>query len=202
MPESAAPPTLPRHHQLQLRPAATGDVPALVALAKDTFRDTYRHLDTAEDIEDHVTRNFTPAAFLALLEDSRTSLLLAALDVRLVGYAQVAQSPAPPCVSGPAPIELCRLYLRQDVIGQGLGAALMEAVHAEARRREGQTLWLGVYDRNERARDFYRRWGFVDVGTKDFYFGGRTYADPVMSAPVRPCGKMPALPPSFPQGTP
>jgi hypothetical protein len=28
--------------------------------------------------------------------------------------------------------------------------------------------------------------GFVEVGTKDFLFGGRLYADPVMSAPIGP----------------
>lgn len=83
-------------------------------------------------------------------------------------------------------MELARLYLRQSVIGKGYGKALMQAVHAVARRARCQTVWLGVYDRNAHARNFYMRWGFVDVGTKDFLFGGKLYADPIMAAPVPP----------------
>lgn len=89
-----------------------------------------------------------------------------------------------------APIELARLYLREEALGKGLGAAFMRAAHAEARRQGCQTLWLGVYDRNVRAREFYRRSGFADVGTKEFLFGGLSYADPVMAAPVRPPGQL------------
>ena len=61
----------------------------------------------------------------------------------------------------------------------------MKAVHAVARRAHRKTIWLGVYGRNEHARAFYRRCGFVDVGTKEFVFGSKTYVDPVMSASVR-----------------
>ena len=61
---------------------------------------------------------------------------------------------------------------------------LIDDPHDEARRRHCQTLWLGVYERNERARTFYKRWGFVDVGTKEFAFGGRTYFDPIMASRV------------------
>jgi len=82
------------------------------------------------------------------------------------------------------PIELARLYLDESVIGQGLGGRMMRAAQAEARRQGARTLWLSVYDRNLRAVDFYKRCGFVDVGGKEFFFGGKIYVDPVMAAPV------------------
>ena len=125
------------------------------------------------------------AAFASILSD-RSSVVLVALSGQgeYVGYTHVAHSVPPSCVLGPAPIELARLYLRQSVVGRGYGAALMEAVHAVARRANCKTIWLGVYHRNEHARTFYKRWGFVDVGTKDFVFGGQIYADPVMAASV------------------
>jgi GNAT superfamily N-acetyltransferase len=112
------------------------------------------------------------------------SLEVAESGKRLVGYFQVRASPPPPCVTGPAPLELARLYLRADTIGTGLGAQLMRAAFAEARRRGCRTMWLVVYSGNARAREFYRRWGFSDVGLKDFHFGGQVYADPVMAAAV------------------
>ena len=169
--------------RLVIRRATPDDVPALAELAANAFRDTYRELDDAADIEDHVTTQLTPAVFARHLEDPASTLLVA-LDPDYVGYAHVKLSDAPPCVSGPAPLELARLYLRQNSIGRGLGAALMRAVFDEARRLQRETIWLGVYERNLHAREFYRRWGFADVGTKEFLFGGRRYDDPVMAARV------------------
>lgn len=172
-------------HQPVVRPAQPDDVNALVELATTTFRDAYRSFDDPDDITDHVTKNFTPAIFADILEDKSSTLLVLVTGDRLIGYVQTKVSGPPACVTGPSPIELAKLYLRQEAIGRGHGTALMLAAHAEARRRGCKTLWLGVYDRNQRARDFYQRWGFVDVGTKQFIFAGRSYADPVMSAPVR-----------------
>lgn len=170
---------------LIIRRAMPEDVGRLVELATTAFRDTHRGLDDPAEIEDYVSGAFTPEKFEAILQDARSVLLTALCDGVHVGYAHIAQSTPPPCVSGPAPIELARLYLSQSVIGKGYGSALMNAVHAVARQAGCGTIWLGVYDRNERARDFYKRWGFVDVGTKEFLFGGRSYADPVMSAAVK-----------------
>ena len=171
--------------ELSIRPATLQDVPHLVELATNTFRDTYRLLDDPDDIEAYVAEAFTPERFTAILQDTACVLLVAlAAEQSYVGYALVAHTLPPPCVTGPAPIELSRLYLSQSVIGKGYGAALMQAVHAVARRAGCQTVWLGVYDRNEHARNFYKRWGFADVGTKDFLFGGKLYADPIMAAAV------------------
>ena len=51
-------------------------------------------------------------------------------------------------------------------------------------RQGAGTLWLGVYDRNVRAVEFYRRFGFAQVGVSEFLFGGRIYSDPIYAAAV------------------
>lgn len=163
-----------------IRQATADDVAALVALAQNAFRDTYRGIDDAQAIEDYVSAELTAPYFRSHTDNRDSRLLVVERGRELIGYALVARSPAPPCVGAAPSVELVRLYLRRDVQGKGIGAALMHAVHAAARGFGAAAIWLGVYDRNLRARDFYGRWGFVDVGTKDFSFGGQLYADPVM----------------------
>jgi len=165
--------------------ASPVDIAALVELASTTFRDAYRDLLDAQEIEDYIAAHFTRATLSATLADSSSRWITAAKDGRPLGYALLRDSQPPPCVLGPMPIELGRLYVRQEVMGTGCGLALMRAVQAEARKLHRRTLWLAVYDRNVRAIDFYRKFGFVEVGTTDFRFGGRVYADPVMAAAVR-----------------
>jgi ribosomal protein S18 acetylase RimI-like enzyme len=169
---------------LTIRYATAEDAPALAKLATDAFRDTHRPLDDPDEIEEYVAANFCLGVVAAFIEDPSSIVLLAVSSGKLVGYAHLKLSQALPCVSGPDPIELSRLYLAQGTIGKGIGAQLMRAVHAEARRHNRKTVWLSVYDRNVRAVEFYRKFGFVEVGKKRFPFGGRVYMDPVLSAPV------------------
>jgi len=168
-----------------IRIATGDDIDGLVELAAATFRETYSSTDDATEIEEYIGREFTPQTLTTILNDPASIVLVALGDRRLLGYAHLKESPPPPCVTGATPIELARLYLRSETIGQGHGAALMKSVLSMARLRNRKTLWLVVYSRNEHARTFYRRFGFVDVGIKDFYFGGRSYPDPVMAMAVR-----------------
>jgi GNAT superfamily N-acetyltransferase len=171
---------------MALRAAGAQDAPALAAFAGQAFHDTYRGLDDPREIAEYVAEHFNLSAVQALLRDAACHTLLAEVDGGLAGYAVIRRGEPPACVTGPAPIELSRLYLGAGFIGQGLGAALMKAVQAEARHLGGRTLWLGVYDRNVRAVRFYERFGFRPVGGKEFLFGGRVYIDPIYAVTMAP----------------
>ena len=174
--------------RLIIRKAVHNDVAGLVEMAANAFRDTYREIVDPQDMEDYVTTALTSDYFVPHIDDPSSSLLLAIAGGQLAGYALVTRSAPPVCVDRSSPVELARIYLRSEVIGKGYGASLMRAVQAEARRLRADSIWLGVYDRNVRARDFYRRWGFIDVGIQEFVLGDKIYADPIMCAPVRTKG--------------
>ncbi|MFG6416321.1 GNAT family N-acetyltransferase [Roseateles sp. DC23W] len=167
-----------------IRPASPQDSALLAQFAAQAFTDTYRGLDDEQEIADYVAEHFPPEVLAAVIADPACTTLLAWLGDELAGYAVLRAKPAPACVSGPAPLQLWRLYLGQRFIGRGLGAQLMATVQAQAQQRGAQTLWLGVYDRNVRAVAFYERFGFAQVGTSEFLFGGRVYSDPIYAAPV------------------
>jgi diamine N-acetyltransferase len=57
---------------------------------------------------------------------------------------------------------------------------LMAAVVEEATSQGARTLWLGVWERNERAKAFYRKCGFTDVGSYPFVLGNDPQVDRVM----------------------
>jgi putative acetyltransferase len=59
--------------------------------------------------------------------------------------------------------ELSNLYVEPDVLGQGVGSALLE--HAKSRRPDGFRFW--VFQENARARRFYEWHGCVLVELTD-----------------------------------
>ena len=169
----------------RIRPAVPEDAPALAALGERTFRDTFAANNTPEDIAAHLAATYSPAKQASEITDSRRSTLVAATDVdELIGFAQLLAGEVPPFVTGPAPIELLRLYVDRGYHGQGVAQALMAAALDEAADRGALTIWLGVWERNPRAIAFYHKWGFEDVGSHDFLLGSDRQTDRVMVRPV------------------
>jgi ribosomal protein S18 acetylase RimI-like enzyme len=167
-----------------IRPGKPRDAEALAELAARTFRDTFASDNRPEDIALHLARAYGPVQQGRELADPGISTLLVQAGDQLAGYAQLRRGPAPACVHGEAPIELWRFYVARQWHGQGIAQALMRRAHAEAERASARTLWLGVWERNERARRFYRKCGFVDVGTHVFFVGSDAQTDRILVRPV------------------
>jgi GNAT superfamily N-acetyltransferase len=64
-----------------------------------------------------------------------------------IGYARLKVGQPAPGVTSVRPIEIVRLYVRQDWLGKGVGARLMQACLDEAVKQGCDTVWLDVWNR-------------------------------------------------------
>ena len=85
----------------------------------------------------------------------------------------------------PEPLELWRFYVDKVHHGRGIARQMMEAVIDVARERGAATLWLGVWEHNTRAQAFYRKSGFVVVGSHTFVLGADVQTDCLMARSLR-----------------
>ena len=169
---------------MRVRPAGAPDAPWLAALAERTFRETYTAHNTPDDMERYVAAHFGAALQETELRDPRRITLVAEDAGRAAGYAQLTRGPAPESVTGPAPMEIVRFYVDRPWHGRGVAQTLMAATASTAHAAGARTLWLGVWERNERAIAFYRKSGFADVGTKIFVLGTDHQRDLVLARPL------------------
>lgn len=166
---------------MTIRAGVPEDAAALADLARSTFFDTFAASNDASDMALHLERAYGPAQQSAELNDPNMTTLIVEAGGRAIAYAQIRTSPVPACVTGEEPVELWRLYVDRSWHGRGVAQQLMDRVKAEARGRGAKTLWLGVWERNDRARAFYAKCGFVDVGEHIFLFGTDPQTDRVMA---------------------
>lgn len=166
---------------LLIRPATSGDAAALSEFGARTFFETFAADNTPEDMRMHLESAWRPELQRAEIADPSLDTLLA-LDGQgaLAGFAQLRADHAPAGVVTRKPIELKRFYVDRPWQGLGVARRLMEAVEAQARARGARELWLGVWERNERAKAFYRKCGFQQVGTQVFVVGKDPQTDHVM----------------------
>lgn len=167
-----------------IRRADAADAGLLAELGARTFSETFAASNKPEDMAAYLASSFGHARQAAELADPRSVFLIAEVGGAAVGYAQLRSGGAPDAVAGDEPIELVRLYVSQEWLGRRVSEALMRACLDEARRRGGRTLWLGVWERNDRARAFYRKWEFRDVGEHAFQLGGDRQNDILMQRPL------------------
>jgi ribosomal protein S18 acetylase RimI-like enzyme len=174
-----------------VRRGIPGDANALAEFAARTFADTFADDNDPADMAAYLASAYGVRQQSAELEDPEVVTLLAVRDDVLVGYAQVRRQSPPACVTVERPVELRRFYVDRSEHGRGVARTLMEAAHAAARVLGGRHVWLGVWERNARAIAFYRKSGFVRVGSHDFFVGADRQTDDVFVAPVRDFGLTP-----------
>lgn len=166
---------------VRIRRAVAADAPVLADLARTIFFETFAASSDPEDMALHLERAYGVPQQTAELTDPAITTLLAETEGSAVAYAQLRDDHVPACVIGPEPLELWRFYVDRRWHGRGVAQALMDSAKKEARGRGARTLWLGVWERNDRARAFYAKCGFVDVGEHVFLFGTDPQTDRVMT---------------------
>ena len=171
---------------IHIRRGVVADAPVLAEFAARTFADAFGADNRHEDLQAHLASTYGVIRQARELGDPALVTLLAYRGEILVAYAQVGYRSPPPCVTSERPIEVHRFYVDRPAHGSGVAQRLMAAARAVAGEYGGLHLWLGVWERNSRALAFYRRAGFVDVGSTDFYVGSDRQTDRVLVAEVLP----------------
>jgi len=165
----------------RIRRGEPRDAPALAEFAARTFNDTFAAANRPEDMAAYLPSAYSVSQQAGELADPDiVTLIMENESGVFVAYAMLRRAAAPECVRGPEPIELWRFYVDRPWHGSGLAQRLMDAVHDTVLLLGGSTLWLGVWDKNDRAAAFYRKSGFHDVGVHDFWVGSDRQTDRIM----------------------
>ena len=163
---------------IRYRDGTADDAALMTGLGAATFTETFGHLYTAENLAAFLV-NHAEEKWRAELGDPAYAVRIAEDGEVSAGYAKVGPPSLPFDVTGPT-VELRQLYVLEPWHGAGVAAALMEWALGEARARGAGQLYLSVCTDNHRARRFYARYGFEEVGTYAFMVGSHADEDLIL----------------------
>lgn len=176
-----------------LRLADVRDAAPLAAFARRTFDETFAAQNNPADMEAYMASAFSVEQASAELECTSSVFYLAESASMLCGYAKIVRGERPDCVTDPSAVELARLYVDARWHGRGVADALMQALLRQAVAWNACAIWLGVWEHNHRARRFYQRWQFEQVGAHPFILGSDHQTDLVLLR------RLDQIPPSEPR---
>ena len=163
---------------IRYRTAVPEDAERLVALFHECFRQTFGHLYDPQDLALFLG-NHTAGHWREQLENDGFAVRLAEEGDGLVGFIKLGPLKLPVEPTGKA-VELRQLYVLAPWQGSGAARELMDWLIAEASRRGADELYLSVFTQNHRARRFYARYGFEEVGAYAFMVGNQADEDVMM----------------------
>jgi ribosomal protein S18 acetylase RimI-like enzyme len=169
------------NEQILIRRAFTDDYRIIAGLGAATFYETWRPVNTEEDMQKYIAKAFDETHIKDDLEDNLTNtFFLAVIGGEPAGYAKLRRDRTYDEFNNQKAIELERIYVYSRWQRTGVGKQLMDKCIALALEEKYDWFWLGVNIENLKAISFYRKYGFTIFGEKAFQLGNAVDNDFLM----------------------
>jgi ribosomal protein S18 acetylase RimI-like enzyme len=153
---------------------------ALCAMARQCFTDTFGHLYDAVPFSRFLEDAYGAGGSMERgLIDPEVRWQVAVIAGEIIGYAKLTPLRAPAPAPQTGALELQQIYVLSQWHGRGVAEALMNWALDTARADGAPEIYLTVFDHNVRAKRFYSRHGFYEVGHCTFQLGDRVDDDRV-----------------------
>lgn len=158
--------------ELTLRPATPADIPALSALAIESFVAKFGPLYNAQDLASFLAESLEEGPIAAEMAKSDRIYRLAEMAGRLVGFCKIGLTCGfPEHARGNKVMELKQLYTASDATGMGIGGKLMNWAMDQFATRGADEVQISVYAGNDGGHRFYERYGFEKIADITFKVG-------------------------------
>lgn len=164
---------------LTIRQAKIEDAEILAKIGWQSFDEAFSEhpKNHPDDMRVYMNEAFSIETISEDLRDEKTVYLITEFENESAGYAKLKFDVREDCIRGENPVELCRLYALDKFIGKGIGKSLMLEFLKIAEEKNCGVAWLGVWEFNYRAQEFYKKFGFEKCGEHIFQLGSDPQID-------------------------
>lgn len=149
-------------------------------IAKVTFLETFADLNSPENIEIYSANAFSEEQLIAEFEMDGSCFFFAYVDDTLGGYLKLNTGNAQTESVLESSLEIERIYVLRKFQGKRLGKTLFEFALQFAKSINAHWLWLGVWDKNVKAIEFYEHQGLQPFSEHVFELGNDFQTDILM----------------------
>lgn len=169
---------------LSVRVAAPTDAAELSRVGMQSFNDAYRGTANDADIDAHLAEFFSEAAIRHEMTLPTVRYLVAQRGPSTAGLVKLRNAHVPPSLAVDSAVEVQQLYVASEQQRSGIGARLLDAAVADARRQQVNGLWLSAWTHADWAVSFYRGYGFGVICEVPFRLGRSDFTDYLMWYPL------------------
>ena len=170
---------------LSIRKVTINDIDQLQAISQKTFSETFSDGNTAENMTKYLDEEFSIENLSAELTNENSEFYFATINHNVIGYLKLNFGLSQTELKDDKALEIERIYVLKEFHGKKVGQLLYEQAIQIARQKNAEYVWLGVWEENPRAIQFYQKNGFVAFDKHVFKLGDDEQTDIMMKLALK-----------------
>ena len=173
-------------NNIEIQAVQSHELPFLVQMSRDTFVHNYAHLNEPVFFQQYMDKAFDPQQVAAEWADPLNRFFWVKVNEEYAGYCKLMLGAAVKGLeaAGTKVLEIQRIYVLDAYQKLGLGKLMLQKAIAIAEENEFEWIWLGVWEDNHKAINWYTSQGFEPFGEHTFWMGDDPQQDWLMRRKV------------------
>ncbi|MCA0366263.1 MAG: GNAT family N-acetyltransferase [Bacteroidetes bacterium] len=165
---------------IQIQKVSLADIDHLQKIGRQTFYETFSAGNTEENMTKYLDEGFSSEKLTTELNDKNAEFYFATLEKNVIGYLKLNFGHSQTEIKDDKAVEIERIYVLKDFHGKSVGQLLYDKAIEVAKQKNSDFVWLGVWEENPRAINFYKKNGFVEFDKHIFKLGNDEQTDIMM----------------------
>ena len=168
------------NNKIEIKPVTISDLDQLQKIGRETFYETFVSSNTEENMRKYLNKRFSAAKLTTELNDKNAEFYFATFDNKVIGYLKINSGQSQTELQDDRAVEIERIYVLSEFYGKKVGQILYDKAAEIAQQKKADYVWLGVWEHNRRAINFYKKNGFVEFDKHIFKLGDNEQTDLLM----------------------
>jgi ribosomal protein S18 acetylase RimI-like enzyme len=152
----------------------------LQKISRQTFYETFSTTNSEENIQKCLAEDFSINKLNTELNIENSEFYFAKIDTITIGYLKLNFGLSQTELKDYNAAEIERIYVLKEFHGKMVGQVLCHKAIEIAKLKNVDFVWLGVWEKNGRAINFYKKNGFVEFDKHIFRLGEDEQTDIMM----------------------
>jgi len=166
--------------KIEIKRVSLSDTKELQSIGRQTFFETFAEVNTERNMKKYLYENFNTGTLKIELINPDSEFYFAILHNKVIGYLKLNFGQAQTELKDQSALEIERIYILKEFQGNGIGQILYNTALLIASKSKAEYIWLGVWEMNFKAINFYRKNGFAEFGKHIFKLGDDEQTDLMM----------------------
>jgi ribosomal protein S18 acetylase RimI-like enzyme len=167
-------------NNIEIKKVTITGLDELQKISRQTFYETFASANTEENMSKYLDEGLSASKLTTELCDRNAEFYFATLDNKVIGYLKINFGQSQTELQDNSAVEIERIYVLREFHGKNVGQLLYDKAINIARQRNADYVWLGVWEQNPRAINFYKKNGFLEFDKHIFKLGNDEQTDIMM----------------------
>ena len=167
-------------NEIKIEQISIQQIEALQQIGRQTFNETFAESNTAENMAKYLEESYAYEKLSEELNDPNSVFYFAMMEDKVIGYLKLNFGASQTELKDNDALEIERIYVLKEFHGKKVGQLLFDKAIEVAKAQHVAYVWLGVWENNKRALQFYTKNGFVEFDQHVFVLGDEAQTDIMM----------------------